>query len=55
MSEYQAREFEELAQLLQRLFETAERLPVGPERESAFRNVDGFRKRVATMMRRYQA
>lgn len=51
MPEYRAGDVEELARLLRSLFQTTERLPVGPERASAFRQVDDFRERVMAIIR----
>jgi len=47
-----ASELKELAQLLLNLLEAAQRLPEGPGRQSAFREIDGFQKRLARLVRR---
>ncbi len=39
---------QELAQLLLGLFETATRLPNGPERQIEFQNIDDLRRRLAS-------
>ncbi len=40
-------ELQELARLLLNLFEAAQRLPEGRERQAALRQVDDFRRRLA--------
>jgi hypothetical protein len=42
----------ELAQLLANLRDTAQRLPVGAERDEAVRQIDNFGKRFATLVAR---
>ena len=48
----EASELKELAQLLQNLLEAAQRLSEGPDRQSAFREIEGFQRRLATLIRR---
>ncbi len=45
-------ELKELAQLLLNLLEAAQRLLEGAERQSAFKKIDDFRRRLATITRR---
>ena len=51
----EASELKELVQLLLNLLEAAQRLPEGPERQSAFREIDGFQKRLARLVRRSES
>ncbi len=44
-------ELKELTQLLLNLFETAARLPNGPERQTAFGEIDEFQRRLARLIR----
>ena len=48
----QADELKELAQMLAVLWETARRLPEGPERQIAFTQIEGFRRRLAALAAR---
>ncbi len=47
----EANEAEELTQLLLSLFDAAQQLPEGAERQNAFRTVDGFQKRLSGYLR----
>jgi hypothetical protein len=42
----------EIVQLLASLWEGAEQLPAGSERQEALRQIGGFQKRVAALIRR---
>ena len=48
----EADELEDLARLLASLWETAQRLPEGSERQDAFRQIGRFHKRVAALVTR---
>ncbi len=43
-------ELKKLTQLLLNLFETAQRLPDGPERQAAFREINDFQTRLARLI-----
>jgi hypothetical protein len=45
-------ELNELARLLAKLRETAQGLPAGAERDEAFKEIDSFAKRIATLVER---
>jgi len=44
-------ELKELAQLLLSLLDTAQRLPEGPERQTAINQIGSFQKRLAALIR----
>ena len=45
-------ELQEMAQMLAVLREAAQRLPEGPERWNALREIDGFQRRLAALVAR---
>ena len=48
----EADELKDIARLLVSLWEAAQRLPEGPERQDAFRQIGGFHRRVAALITR---
>ena len=45
-------ELQEMAQMLASLCEAAQRLPEGPERQNALREIDGYQRRLAALVAR---
>jgi hypothetical protein len=48
----EADELKDMTRLLAGLWEAAQRLPEGPERQDAFRQIGGFHRRVAALITR---
>jgi hypothetical protein len=48
----EADELKDMTRLLASLWEAAQRLPEGSERQDAFRQIGGFHKRVAALISR---
>ena len=48
----EADELKDMTRLLASLWEAAQRLPEGSERQDAFRQIDGFHRRVAALIAR---
>lgn len=45
-------ELQEMTQMLASLCQAAQRLPEGPERQNAIREIDGFQRRLAALVAR---
>jgi hypothetical protein len=48
----EADEFKDMKRLLASLWEAAQRLPEGPERQDAFRQIGSFHRRMAALIAR---
>jgi hypothetical protein len=48
----EADELNDMTRLLASLWEAAQQLPEGPERQNAFRQIGGFHRRVAALISR---